>query len=132
MAYRDEVIRDPRFLHVRSTGVLNPKDVRESFDRIAGLLDETGHDLVLLDDSAADLDSAPMFEYEQASYAAQLFAHRCRRFALLGNPDYLEYNAFFETVCVNRGLKLKHFLIEDDAVAWLLAAPQRPESTVSE
>ena len=132
MAYRDEVIRNPRFLHVRSTGVLTPKDVRASFDGIAGLLDETGHDLVLLDDSAAELDSAPMFEYEQASYAARLFARRCRRFALLGNPDYLEYNAFFETVCVNRGLRLKHFLIGKDAVAWLLAAPAKPDPAVGD
>lgn len=132
MAFRDEVIRHPHFLHVRSTGVLKPQDVRASFDMIAAKLDETGHDLVLLDDSAADLDSAPMFEYQQANYAARLFAHRCRRFALLGNPDYLDYNEFFETVCVNRGLKLRHFLVEDKAIAWLLAAPERPQPAACE
>ncbi len=127
MAFREEVIRNPHYLHIRSTGVLKPKDALASFDMIAAKLDETGHDLVLLDDSAAELESAPMFEYEQASHAAQLFAHRCRRFALLGNPDYLDYNEFFETVCVNRGLNLRHFLAEDEALAWLLAAPENPK-----
>ncbi len=132
MAFREEVIRNPRFLHVRSTGVLKPKDALASFDMIASWLDETGQDLVLLDDSAAELESAPMLEYESANYAAQLFAHRCRRFALLGNPDYLDFNEFFETVCVNRGLKLKHFLVEDEAIAWLLAAPEKPKSAACE
>ena len=127
MAFREEVIQNPHYLHVRSTGILTPKLALESFDNIAAWLDETGHDLVLLDDSGTELESAPMFEYEQANHAAQLFANRCRRFALLGNPDYLEYNEFFETVCVNRGLKLKHFTDEQEAVDWLLAAPERSQ-----
>ena len=132
MTFRDEVIRNPHFLHVRTSGVLNPRDALDSFDMIATWLDQSGHDLVLLDDSRAELESAPMFEYEQAIHAAQLFAHRCRRFALVGNPDYLEYNEFFETVCVNRGLKLRHFLVEEEAVAWLLAAPENPRPAACE
>ena len=132
MEFREEVIRNPHYLHIRSSGVLKPKAALESCDRIARLLDETGHDLLLLDDRAIELETAPMFDYEQANYAARMLKHRCRRIALLGNPKYFEFDKFFETVCANRGLNLRHFLVEDEAIAWLLAAPEKPQPAACE
>ena len=132
MEFREEVIRNPHYLHIRSTGVLKPRDGLESCDRLARLLDETGHDLLLLDDRSIELETAPMFDYEQANYAARMLKNRCRRIALLGNPENLEFDRFFETVCANRGLNLRHFLAEDVAIAWLLTAPEKPQSAVCE
>lgn len=132
MEFREEVIRNPHYLHIRSTGVLKPHIALQSCDRLARLLDDTGYDLLLLDDRAIELETAPMFDYEQANYMTKMLKHRCRRIALLGNPDYLEFDRFFETVCANRGLNLRHFLVEDEALAWLLEAPENPKPAACE
>ncbi len=132
MAFRDEVIRSPQFLLIRSAGAPNPGAALESCDRLAGLFDDPGHDRLLLDDRADELESAPMFDYEQANYAARLLAHRCRRIALLGTPDDIDSDRFFATVCANRGLKPGCFLAADAAIEWLLAAPDNPKSAACE
>lgn len=132
MAFRDEVIRNPRFLHHRGSGVPDPGAALESCDRLAGLLGDTGHDRLLLDDRAVELASAPMFDYAQANYAARLLAHRCRRIAWPGNPDDIDCDRFFATVCANHGLKLGYFLAGDAAIEWLLAAPDNPKPAACE
>ena len=92
---------------------------RKNVDDVAALLDAGPHDRVLLDAREVIVETDTVTDYEQASYTAEVLTGRCVKLAILGREEDQQDNDFFETVCQNRGLELRFFLDEAEAIAWL-------------
>jgi len=77
--------------------------------------------LVLLDlrPSSGGLDTIETYEMAGHSLPRHDGARQLARLAILDRPENLERIRFFETVAVNRGLAVRSFGDEDDALRWL-------------
>ena len=117
--YREEIIENPDFLHLRSSGRWSVEHSNDSWQRLADLLSKSGVSKVLIDERDLVIDTNTNLDYTHAAFVSDLMARLCRKVALLDIPENSEQNRFFETVCVNRGLNLKFFLREQEAVDWL-------------
>ena len=125
MNYSEERLENPDFLHLRLRGTWNRDTSRRSMQTILSLLDSSDQRLLLIDDTGLESGNDVTLDYEEGIFMVEQLHGRCRRVAILVRPDEVEANEFFETVCQNRGLRLRIFGSQAAAERWLLAA--RPD-----
>ncbi len=122
MNYSEERLENPDFLHLRLRGTWNRETSRRSMQTIVRLLDSDNQRLLLIDDTGLESSGDITLDYEEGIFMAEQLHGRCRRIAVLVRPEEVEANEFFETVCQNRGLRLRIFGSQEKAERWLLAA----------
>lgn len=111
--YVDEAID---VIKVRSYGVVSKKDIAVSMEKTRQIMEEKGINKVLV--NTLDQEKMP------GTYDVfQLFSTLPRdlRAALIvqENQTTAESQKFAETVCLNRGIQVKIFQSEDEALFWL-------------
>ena len=120
MSYELKILENPDYLQMELSGLLD-KDVSvEMVDSIAATLIEKGQYKLLLDITALSLNMSLIEDYDQASYAAKVFAGSKHMIACLSENTAFNSNQFFETVGVNRGLRYQAFTEKEDAIDWLM------------
>ncbi len=75
---------------------------------------------VLIDDTDLEMEFSVSSDYENAVFVSNLLRSVSPRIAIVDNPDNSEGNRFFENVCVNRGLNIRCFDDQQEALDWLL------------
>ncbi len=119
MSFREIFVDRTDYLQVQCIGTWDMDSSRQCWSNIAQRLRQSGCRRVLLDDRELLIETSINADFDHARYVAELLRQLCDRFALLDIEENSEINHFFETVCVNRGLNLKVFLQEKDAIEWL-------------
>ena len=119
MPYQISQNSDP-YIRVTWSGVITPADIQISTIEVFGRTVEDGLDKVLVDVRSITntLSTSDLFFTTEAQ--AKLGPPRPHA-ALLGRADQKPELEFIESVGVNRGMPLKSFTSEPEALAWLLS-----------
>ncbi len=120
MSFREIFVDHPDYLQVQCIGTWDMDSSRQCWRNIATSLRQSGCRRVLLDDRELLILNTINTDFEHARYVADLLRSLCDRFALLDIEQNNVINHFFETACRNRGLDLKVFLQEKQAIEWLI------------
>lgn len=81
---------------------------------------------ILCDERELEYAIGTLDTYEYARFLAQK-APRVGRVAIVCRPEQIENGEFWETVAVNRGLKVRMYTDIDEARAWLLGEVSEEE-----
>lgn len=119
MSFQEIFVEHPDYLQVQCIGTWDMDSSRQCWRRIEATLRQSDCRRVLLDDRELLVETTINSDFEHARFVADLLRSQCDRFALLDIGQNSEINHFFETACVNRGLDLKVFLRENEAIEWL-------------
>ena len=119
MPIRIEQIAEKGYILVDQTGEITVAEIDESRPRIRQSVAENGVLRVLVDvrGTANKLSTIEYFSVTER-YVAEGFPRP--RAALVCRPDQFGDVSFIESVAVNRGLPLKVFISEEEALQWLL------------
>ncbi len=120
MKFRYEIEPRQGYLSMRCEGPWEPGTSREAWQQLADGLALLEHGLALVDDRAIELETSTSLDFRHASFVADLLSPISRRVAVLDCEENSGANRFFETVCVNRGLRLRFFVEQQAALDWLL------------
>jgi len=130
MDYELEINQDDGFVTARLSGARRPDSLIEAAAEITADCRGWGIFRVLIDvrKMTGELDTLETFDVAGRGIPNRTEARRLVRSAILDRAENIHRIRFFETVAVNRGLTVKVFDGEADAVRWLLEdqdAPQR-------
>jgi hypothetical protein len=122
MDYELEIDRDAGFVTARLAGVRRPDSLIEAAAEITADCRDRGIFRVLIDvrEMTGQLDTLETFDVAGRGIPNRTEARRLIRSAILDRTENIQRIRFFETVAVNRGLTVKVFDDETDAVRWLL------------
>jgi hypothetical protein len=120
MAYSIETIDRENYVHIRFFGEWPKGEGNQILGDIFAAIVTSGHRKTLVDyRESGNMDSDTMMDYDEASYAAKLPDVNRYRFAVLFKPSEVSQFLFWETVAVNRGVNMKAFQDEEEAIKWL-------------
>jgi hypothetical protein len=117
---------DEGIVEVHSYGEVTEQDLRASLESVAAICRDCGLSRVLVD-AREETSLPPTLSLFQ--FGADLLhtgVLRTARFAVLASEVTRKDQRFLETVTRNRGLEIRIFDSEDDAIAWLTATAQKP------
>ncbi len=116
-----EIIEKDGFVVAVLGGVRTPETLVEAASRTTTFCSARGISRVLIDlrGMGGGLDTLETYEVAGHELPRQPNVRRFLRSAILDQPGNIERIRFFETVAVNRGLNVKIFDNEEQAVRWL-------------
>jgi hypothetical protein len=118
-----EVLEKDGFVAAVLGGVRTPETLMEAASRVTAFCRARGIARVLIDlrPMSGGLDTLETYEVAGHELPKQRNVRRFLRSAILDHPENIERIRFFETVAVNRGLNVRVFADEENAVEWLVA-----------
>ena len=119
MGYKLTVTDNPEYQIIKISGTLSKDITKKIVDEALEICVATRYCNMLIDVRQLELATSLIDDFFQATYAAAAFAGKKHRIAHLTREDKLEADQFFETVGLNRGLKIRTFIAEEDAINWL-------------
>jgi hypothetical protein len=129
MPERVTIREDLQVIQIDSWGDVTMEDLKASFEEVLKISQERGLARVFVDATKqTSLPSTmPMFQFgsDLAREAPDL------RFAVVRSPSLKEKTGFFETVVRNRGAQVNIFKTAEDALAWLMDEPSKPDAEES-
>jgi hypothetical protein len=120
MGYELEVIETPKYIIVKLSGTLDKEVSFRMVDEVIAVFQASNHYKMLLDTRQLQLATSLIQDHSQASYAATLLVGKKHLIAHLTLEGKLDADLFFETVGVNRGMNIRTFTEEQDAINWLI------------
>jgi len=105
-------------LLIEFTGRFTIDSANRSVDVLMKKCEETSCTRVLFDIRSMTGDMSTIDRYKVGQYGCDTI-DRTIRIAMLGRKDQVSPDKFFENFTVNRGLSLKVFTVQEEAVAWL-------------
>lgn len=118
MAIEIHVQKVDDYLRVTYTGAFTLEEARRTVDAMVAGCAREECDRVLLDCRAMTGDMSVINRFDVAQHGASTIP-RSVRVALLGRPDQILPDRFFENAARNRGVAVTLFTEADEAVAWL-------------
>lgn len=113
-----EVRAHDAYVEIRFTGSFSLTVARQVVDVMVAAGRKAGSSRLLLDCRAMVGPMSVTDRYEVAEYGARTI-ERHVTIAVLGRPDQILPDRFFENVAVSRGVRLRVFTDEDEAVTWI-------------
>jgi hypothetical protein len=110
----------PDYLIVKISGVVDGKNIIPMADDFFSALSNSEHYKVLIDSREQEVKTTVLEDHQQAEYLGSQLIGIKHRIALLVPPHRLHLDKFFETVSVNRGVKMCIFTKEEDAINYLM------------
>lgn len=123
MSYELEIVEKSGYVVAVLKGVRTPETLLAAAARTTTFCSERqiSHLLIDLKGMTGRLDTLETFDIAGHELPRQKAVRRVLRSVILDHPENVERLRFFETVAINRGLNVKVFSDEDQAVEWLLA-----------
>jgi len=121
MAYSLQITARDHLVRVRLTGQLTPADLATQDDEVQGLVSACARrhcGQVLFDATDVDVRLGTFEMFEAGRALAQAWDPRVR-LAILGRPDQVDRDGFFENVLVNRRVNARVFTDRARAEHWL-------------
>jgi len=113
-----DVTRHDDYVVVRFSGAFSPAAGREVVDAMAKASQEQGLARILLDCREMSGDLTILGRFEVAEYGARVIS-RDTVVALVGREEDILPDHFFESAAQSRGVRVKVFTNDQEAVAWL-------------
>ena len=123
MNYQLETTHTPDYLIVKISGVADGENIIAMADEFISVFTNSEHYKVLIDTLQHEVKTTILEDHQQAEYLAKQLLGVKHRIALLVPPHLYQLNKFFETVNVNRGVKMRIFTKEEDAINYLMKDP---------
>ena len=118
MPERLEVLEGEGIIQVISTGNISGLDLKVSRDGLVSLKNLNSYDKVFIDATGVvKVDTLDAFEHGECLCSNE--ALRRYKYAVLVSNNSLKDIHFIETVCCNRGAKMKLFTEKEEAISWL-------------
>ena len=118
MFYEIKKIDNPKYLHLKVSGDYNQKTSGEILDEIIKRLSESQHNLLLMDVRGMEVESSIFMEFTDAEEAARKLLGKAHKIASVCDKETEEFVSFFEMVACNRGVNVKMFYNEQEAIDW--------------
>ena len=116
-----ELEHERDYLRVTLAGAETLDGNKDATERVLKECAGSGLDRVLLDVRSLAAHSGLVDDIETACYLLEsAFRDHIRRLAIVHGPERDKSVSFFETYCRNRGLDIRGFRKNEDAVAWVL------------
>lgn len=115
-----KVINTKDFIKTTVTGILDFVASKQAIMDILSLIKQPGEYDVLLDTREAESLLSIMNLHELGKMLASHPILRRSRICILVPINSIDKAGFFETVAVNRGVKIKTFTDFEQAIAWLV------------
>ena len=122
MPYRIERIEEGPYLRVTLSGVVSRAEHEEFRAAAVSALGETGWLHVLIDVTGADPQMSLTDDFAFTSGHQTRLPPRLQT-AIVHAEDAADRFSFVETVAANRGVTIRGFVDEAQALEWLLSAP---------
>lgn len=131
MDYKLEIVGADGFITAVLEGVRTPETLIAVAAKTTAYCAERRISRLLIDirGMTGGLDTLETYEVAGHELPGHEGVRRILRSAILDLPENIERIRFFETVAINRGLNVRIFADEDQAVAWLLADSTDSEAT---
>ena len=133
MGLRLKISTESRFLRVKVTGNFSLFEAKRNFITVLKAVARTKARSVLLDGRGIAGNPSMIERFYYGTFAAESVGKftargvsRATRFAYVLEEPVLDPRRFGETVAVNRGMWIKVFDNENDALAWLGIPQPRP------
>ena len=111
-----KVNRGLEIIELRSYGAVSREEVIESMNKINQLSEETGIKLLLVDSRQVDAMPSTVDQFELTSKFPRFLKMAV---LILADAELLETYKFGETVGFNRGIPIRIFVSESEAIEWL-------------
>ena len=120
LEYKIEVFDKEGYVYINFLGDWLKGQGDQILGEILELVLASQHKRAIVDYSESGrMDSDKTMDYTEAKNASTLpDVHKCK-FACLFRPEEMERFHFWETVALNRGIRMKVFGVEQDALTWL-------------
>ncbi len=118
--FRYEIVQREGYLLMHCEGTWDHASSRDRWRQLAQSCSRLEVDRALVDDRDLVIETDISTDFEHASFVAKLLRGPCHKLAIVDRYENNAANQFFETVCVNRGLRLRFFSTADDALDWLM------------
>jgi hypothetical protein len=116
-----EIEHKREYLSVRLTGDETLDGNRDATERVVKECSDHDYDRVILDVRNLAAHDGVVDDIETACYLLEsAYRDHVSRLAIVHGPERDKSVAFFETYCRNRGLDIRGFRTDEDAVAWVL------------
>ncbi len=106
------------FIRFVLSGSVKDSDMEGVFRRMAAIHKSGPFQAVLVDPRKLESIVSVTSIFQSAQTAAALFPPGIR-VAIIDRPEHAKFAEFSEDANANRGILLKHFEDEDEAIAWL-------------
>ena len=121
MNYSLKTVNKKDYLQIIFFGTWNRQNGKQIMNDIFSKVTETNNKKVLLDFRQSDyMETSTLMDYDEAITAAGFPNIIKYKFASLHRPEEVNRFLFWETVAVNRGIRIKFFKQEKDATEWLI------------
>ena len=114
-----EILENPDFSHLRLSGLSSLPLEKKFIKEVCEIIISKANPLVLIDVSSLPPDTTITEDFYDASKVARMLGGKIRKLAILETEKRKDFIEFFETVARNRGLFVKIFFDETEAIAWL-------------
>jgi hypothetical protein len=121
LEYKLEVFDKEGYVYIKFLGDWFKGHGDQILGEILELVLASQHKRAIVDYSeSGHMDSDKTMDYAEAKKASTLpDVHKCK-FACLFRPEEIDRFLFWETAALNRGIRMKVFEVEQDALAWLI------------
>ena len=120
MTYSIETIDRENYVHIKFFGDWAKGAGKHILNDIFTAVVTSEHSKALVDfRESGIIDSDTMMDFEEASYAARLPEVYKYKFTALFKLSEVSRFSFWETVAVNRGIRMKCFQDEEVAIKWI-------------
>jgi hypothetical protein len=121
-----KIIHTKDFIKTTATGILDFEASKQSILDIASHITQPGEYDVLVDTRAAEATLSITDLYELGQSLADHPALHQSKIGILVPERAMDQAAFFETVAVNRGFRIKAFTNFEQAITWLVLPREVP------
>ena len=119
-----KVIRTKEFIKTTATGALDFASSKQALVDIASLITQPGEYEVLVDTRGAEVALSTIELFELGNALAALPSLHRSKIGILAPVSDMDNAKFFETVAVNRGIKIEAFIDFEEAMTWLIMSEQ--------
>lgn len=119
MPYKIEFEFAEKYMIVRAVGEQTLENNRDLAIKVHEAISNGGLQRVLVDIRGLSGQPGTASDIEYAEFIKDMIQGQPLLIALLFNKSYAEYTRFFETTLVNRGINIKIFSYETEAINWV-------------
>lgn len=120
MSYHLEIDKRDDYLYINFFGSWTKANGKQILNDIFTSVAESGCKKAFLDFRQSEfMEASTLMDYDEATTVAAFSDIKQYKFASVFRPEEVNRFLFWETVAVNRGIRIKFFQQEMDALNWL-------------
>jgi len=120
MSYRIETVDRAQYNVIKVCGTWTNESSGRIVDELLSIFSESPHTHVLVDSRGTKVETSLIADFSNAEECAKVLAGKVHKIASLNDKETKDIDSFFETVAMNRGVNMRIFCDEQEAIDWLV------------